>query len=206
MIETFIRHLKEKERFSFARFGDGEINAVFGLTGMNCDGHEYFPEMGRELFKILKGETDYYLGEAAIAQRVWGEQLDQFLIGTDHNWINADTLHLASIDDTIWPFFEALSERDVVLVGPPHVHEQKLFKVRQNVTIPEKNCWLDGERINNEISVDADGHTVICWCASMAATVWIDAWSKYASNLDMGSLIDPYVGRITRSHHKKIKL
>jgi len=38
------------------------------------------------------------------------------------------------------------------------------------------------------------------------ANVLIDELSNICTNIDLGSLIDPYVGRITRSHHKKMKL
>ena len=44
--EELIEKIKNKEMFSFSRFGDGEMNAVFGKEGMNCDSHRYFPDMG----------------------------------------------------------------------------------------------------------------------------------------------------------------
>ena len=207
MIEKLTEHLQKRQRFSFSKFNDGEFNCIFGVEGKNCDGHEYFLDLSVNLRDVLKSKPDYYLGIGAIAKRVWGGAISSALKKLDAenlNWIDADVLHQASIDNTIWPFFDALNERDVILVGPPHVHDQKLFTVDQNVIIPEQNCWLDGERINDEIIANADGSTVICWCASMASKVWIDFWSPYATNIDMGSLIDPYVGKPSRTHHKKI--
>ncbi len=204
--KTFIEHLENGDPFSFARYGDGEWNAIFQVAGANCDGHEYFPDMGERLARIVRSEPPYFMGMAAIARRVWGERIEAFLSGSKLRWVNADLLHIASIEDRIWPFFDALSKRDVILVAPAHVQEQKLFKVRRKITIPEKNCWLASEDVNAKISVKADRETVICYCASMAANVWIDEWAPYATNIDLGSLIDPYVGRITRSHHKKVKV
>ena len=48
--EFYLNKLKNKEYFSFTRYGDGEwicINNTVDsiITGKNCDGHHYFPEM-----------------------------------------------------------------------------------------------------------------------------------------------------------------
>jgi len=210
--QTFADHLNKHEKFSFARYGDGEWNAIFQKPGHNCDGHEYFSDMGEYLAQNLEAEPDYYVGLPEISMRVRGERIRGFLepIGK-LKWVNADLLHLASVEDTIWPFFEALDKRRVILVGPPHVHDQKLFRVKDSIIIPEKNCWLEyplsSIEINRAISAILwEGENpVVCYCASMMTKVLVDDFSDRCTNIDLGSLIDPYVGRITRTHHRTIK-
>ena len=204
--DELIDKLIKKEKFSFARYGDGEMNCIFGLEGHNCDGHDYFPDMGKRLELILDSDPTYYLGEAAIARRYWGDEID--ITKAAHpglSWINADCLHLRSIADTIWPFFDALKKRDVVMVAPEKLRKHSLF-LNAFVPIPEQNCWLEYEHIHKEISKYIfNEDVVVVYCASMMANVLIDDFSPLCTNIDLGSLIDPYMGFMTRSHHAKIK-
>src|SRR5210317_64019 len=53
--------------FAFSRMGDGEFDCILGNTGANCDGHEYYKEMGIELGDIIEWWSEaqpenYYLG------------------------------------------------------------------------------------------------------------------------------------------------
>ncbi len=204
--DELIDKLIKKERFSFARFGDGEMNCIFGLEGHNCDGHEYFPDMGARLLSILESSPDYYLGDAAIARRYWEPEI-AILKSQNPNlkWINADCLHLRSIADTIWPFFDALKKRDVIMVGPEKLRDHALFLCAY-VCIPDVNCWLEYERIHKEVlEMIFHKDVVVVYCASMMANVLIDDFSSLCTNIDLGSLIDPYMGFMTRSHHLKIK-
>ena len=45
---TFKEHIDKivnKEMYSFSRWGDGEWLCLLGAKGMNCDKHQYFPEL-----------------------------------------------------------------------------------------------------------------------------------------------------------------
>ena len=52
--EYYFNKIKNTEHFKYSRYNDGELIAIIGKTpnDVNCDGHQYFPQMSIEL-KIL---------------------------------------------------------------------------------------------------------------------------------------------------------
>jgi len=53
--DDFINRILKDEHFKYSRFNDGELIAINGKSpnSANCDGHQYFPEMGSKLKEIL---------------------------------------------------------------------------------------------------------------------------------------------------------
>jgi len=204
-MEEWVNALISKEPFSFSRWGDGEWNCIFGVEGWNCDDHIYYKDMGERLLDVLLSEPEYYLGEHAMAMRLMGDKIRQAIAGLSLNWVNADTLHLKSIDGTIKEYIDIWKTRDVVLVGPQHLKKLDLFPFRF-IEIPSKNCWLEYESILEEIKKEIWHDTVVLFCASMMANVLIDDLHGHCTLIDAGSLFDPYVGIFSRSHHKYVKL
>lgn len=60
--EDFCAMLGNGKAFSLSRFGDGELNAIFGEKGANCDGQQYFPDLGSRLREILERRLGYLMG------------------------------------------------------------------------------------------------------------------------------------------------
>ncbi|MEF8811131.1 MAG: hypothetical protein V5A47_09435, partial [Bacteroidales bacterium] len=60
--KDLIDNLIDREPFAFARYGDGEWNAIFGKDGTNCDGHEYYEDMGKRLADIVRSNPSYLMG------------------------------------------------------------------------------------------------------------------------------------------------
>ena len=44
-LDWYIDQLKQNNKFSLSRWGDGEWICASGASGENCDGHKYFPEI-----------------------------------------------------------------------------------------------------------------------------------------------------------------
>ncbi|MFA6501900.1 MAG: glycosyltransferase domain-containing protein [Parachlamydiales bacterium] len=212
--------LENKQPITFARFGDGEWNAIFGKNGKNCDGHEYFKDMGKELKNILTRKPSYHLGMQGLAMRVMGDRIKEFLKDNniqDCNWCDADILHRASINETLYKFFEALNKTDrLMIVGPEYMNEiQRYFSFDYHILVPRKNCWLENERIMNDITKYVDklkkeGLVTILFIASMCSNVLIDRlhnlYHDQITLIDAGSVFDPYLNICTRSYHKDIKI
>lgn len=219
MFDTFIEKLKNKEPFSFARYGDGEWGAIFNSRpgGKNCDGHEFFPEMGEALKNILLSKPQYYLGMQRFAQEeTHPKEITEFFKDNNLNiedWINADLFHHASIKGYFEQFFDALKTREddgIILVAPAYLRDLGKF-FAEFVEVPEKNCWLERDRIFSEITEILDNKSkdvVVLFVASMMSNVMIDTlykeYGKEVTLLDVGSVLDVYVGKTTRSYHKKV--
>lgn len=222
LFDQFLQKLKNKEPFSFVRYGDGELNSLLQIDGenyKNTDGHTYFADMGVALADILKNKPKYYLGKQRFGfDERYPEQISKFLKDNDLenlNWVNADVFHHASINGYFEKFFDMLVKRDdpVILVGPKYLENLGKF-YNSHVVVPDRNCWLKV----NEILEDVRGHldrcdehkvpAVVLFVASMPANYMIDQlYGKYGSRhtlIDCGSVFDPYCGQVKRGYHKKI--
>ena len=193
--DDIIHNLYQKKNFSFSRFGDGEWNCMLGKHGANCDGHTYFSDLGEALQKAW----DEPRGVVAV-QRLAREQ---FKIEGDHP--DADVIHRASINGELDSLFTALSDKDVVLVGPKHL--SKLGYPWTHVITDTKNAWMQHRSVKTTLQMWLDMDVVILYCCGMMAEVLI--WELYNENftqIDIGSAFDPYVGVKSRMYHNKLKI
>lgn len=200
--------LRDGENFKFARFGDGEAACMLGKIGKNCDGHEYFPDLGMALNDAFYSNPKYMVGiqPLMVQQGTWDKLISQ-REGYPKNIYDADVLHSASIDGRLGEFINACNTRNVILVGPSHLSELAMRNEWDFVQIPNKNCWLSVKETIREILEYTIEWSVILICASMASE-YIIHWFRdyYNALIDCGSVFDPYVGKLSRSYHHKLKL
>jgi hypothetical protein len=193
---------------TFSRFGDGELLAILGREGANCDGHRYFPDMGRRLRGILAGEPRYTLG--TLPQCLVRPGLKPAIeLAPGVRWVSSLCLHDALLDGRFGEFFEALSGRRVVLVGPPHLRKLADDRSWTLVEIPLRNCWLRYESTRDAL-LDAEhgSDTVFLFCASMMSNVLIDDLYRFdptRTYIDVGSALDPFAGVHSRPYHRLVQ-
>lgn len=89
----FIHFIETNQPFVFAKFGDGEYNAVHGFPGGNCDGTPYTSKLGEEItraFRELSPNPNVYIGRWADSSQV----TDYFGKSVPHkvNWENYNML------------------------------------------------------------------------------------------------------------------
>jgi hypothetical protein len=209
----YVAMLKAGKPFSFSRFGDGEWNAILGVQGENCDGHQYFPELGAKLRASLLKKGDYIYALQPRAIRSQRKGLQEFLL-QNHiawKWHNADVFHDANKQGKLLSLVSCLRSMNVVIIGPAVLRglKEKVFQYADFIEIPPKNCFLATEDIRKSILQTADKNkkTVYAFSASMATKVLIhelfpligaDSWL-----IDFGSLWDIYVGRKSRNVYEK---
>jgi len=207
-----VRDIANEEPFAFVRFGDGELSAMFSPEKKrNCDGHPYHPTLRTELMKAFR-ELQYRpkvrFGIQRLGWEMYREQINSHSIEDD--FCNADLIHHASIKGRIKPMFDAIDDfgGDVVLVGPKYLDSPSLpFNVNHFIEIPEKNCWSKRKEITGKMINIASHGALFVLCASMMSNVLIsDFFTGHFSMIDMGSVLDPYVGKHTRSYHKKLNI
>jgi hypothetical protein len=212
---NFLEKLKNNEIFSFSRYGDGEWNAIFGAGGQNCDGHQYFSEMGKRLKEIVISSPKYIMGLQNMAKRLSGPQIEKLLIdnNVDIEWTNSDILHRANINGRLGELFEVLSSKRVHFVAPSHLKGvNTLFEYKEFLDIPEKNCWTkyNGilKRLRTMLAKKAKKGDIVLFCASMMTNVLIDdVYEEFGEKvflLDVGSIFEPHIGMSIRRYHNDI--
>jgi len=205
MYQLFLEKIKNDECFSYSRFGDGEWNAIFNKIGQNCDGHQYFADMGERLRQVLSSKPKYFLGLQGLAVRQRG---DEIFNNYPNDWCSHNVFHRASINKKLNLFFEMLSEKNVVIVGPKYLKEiKKHFSYSDYIIVPDKNCWMSHDKILIKCKELIKEGDIVLFAASMMTNVLIDELHNNKTTLiDIGSVLDPYVGKSTRSYHKKLNL
>lgn len=204
--DTILHNLKNNVNFSYARYGDGEWNCILQKKpgGQNCDGHQYFDDLGLSLRRILESRPNYYLGLQRLAtEQNEGNKEFDWLVALN-KWTDNEIMHRASIKGKMRDFFDAILKRRVILVGNESLKNVP-FKFDVFIEIPGKNCWEVYDNVRQAIAGEIECSDVILYCASMMSEVLIDAFSKCdVTQIDCGSVFDPYVGKQTRSYHKNL--
>ncbi len=211
----FLARLRSCKPFTFSRWGDGEWRSVLGTTsGVNCDGHRFFTEMGQDLCNVLTAKPDYLLGMQPLALRMFGAKIEAFL--AKHGlqalgWVNADVIHRGAIQGELAALLEIIDAVPLVVVGPDHLKRaQGVLRYQAFVDVPPKNCYLAMERIIADTlnAVDAlQAPGVISISASMPAEIIIDRLHRRLNGrhtlIDFGSVWDPLAGVRSRSYMRR---
>lgn len=214
--EELLNKLRNDEPFSFSRWGDGEWACMLGKHGENCDGHKYFNTLGFRLTSVLQERPQYTLGlqekamQSTLAPKIH-EYMDFWQIAK-LNWVEADVLHKASMHNKLDDFIEQMERGGTVLIAPAHVAVwfSKLNNKGHIVVIPEHNCWCAYESIKHALlKTYAEGNKYY-YCASMMSNVLIDdmynMMGDTITQIDCGSVFDPYAGKCSRRYHSEIIL
>ncbi len=202
--EDYIEAINNKEMFSLSRWGDGEWNCIAGHNGANCDGHKYFGGLGRRLRNILNSSPSYFLGLQSLAYRQRPVLIDEYAANNNIEWVKSDIFHHANIKGNLQPLLDALNTRKVILVGGNHLKNYN--KDWEFIEIPRVNCWEGYEKALEDIENVIEKDKVVLFCASMMANVLVDDLHGEATLIDLGSVLDPYVGVKSRTYHHKLKI
>lgn len=210
MYNKVLEHLNKGENFSISRFGDGEWNCILGKRGKNCDGHTYFKDLGRRLSKVLRDNRGYYLGlqNHAYKDENFHDFINEYIIDYSIDFVDSDFLHRASIKDELELFFDALKGKDIVLVAPQRHKNLDKIEVREHIIIPDIDCWNSYVDVLKKLLPVVKENTVVLYCASMMSNVLIDdlfmTKNGTITQIDCGSVFEPYIGVRNRSYHKTI--
>lgn len=206
--------------FAFSRWGDGEwISLLGGIGPANCDGHRYFPDMGRELAGVLAANPPYITAMQHLALHRMRPRIANFLRrhGLESRpWHDADVFHRAAIDGKLSPLLDALRLRRGVVVGPAHMKDTvpALLGWNRYVPVPATDCYLQLDTITAAVldecraCIKQHGEAVVSLSCSMPAELVLDrVWRAIGGSnvyvIDFGSLWDPYCGVCSRSYMRQ---
>lgn len=211
-LETVLQMLIVDYQFTLSRHKDGEFYAIMGTDrSHNCDKHTYFHDMGETLLWTLIDNQDEHenrlYGMQPMVHRKMHEPVSELFrvnrIKID--WFESDLFHHALRDGKLYPFLKALEGRDVTIVGPARIRPISEF-VNYNhfVEIPQMNCWLDSERIEDDIL--KAGGDIVLFSSSMPTAVMIhNLYPEIGittTMIDFGSIWEALLGIKLRSYQK----
>ena len=208
--DDICRNLKERENFSFSRWGDGEWICLMGNSGKNCDGHPYFPDLGLTLAGILIQDQTHHMGMQPFAMKRHGAEISTWCKENEvrMEWCDADIIHDASIADRLNDMGVAMAGRKVILVAPDRLAQMAWRYKAAHVHVPLTNCWKWRNTIHADILDEIDKDSVILYCASMMSKVLIarlvNEYGNTITQIDIGSAFDPLCGFATRGYHAGI--
>jgi hypothetical protein len=211
--------LQDGPRYSFSRFGDGEIACMLGSGPSNCDKHPYTKELAEDLIRAF---TQPHLHKVVYGiQRMVMEKRAAEIAGlfsmigdvSMPGMTAGDVFHHMSMRGQLRPVMDFMSRKpwQVCLVGPDHI--QALPWVRQHhylsayVHVPKRNCYSEMDRVLEEIEeAYLQGCKFFSLSCSMMAEVIIHKVTPVlpmATFIDFGSMWDPYCGVQSRTYHKR---
>lgn len=209
--DEILHNLENDINFHFVRYGDGE----WGMILRNYVYKNLIKKWGNSLepfCEILKNIVDskpkYYFGIQDLSYNNWKDELDE--LTKDMNLVRADIFHHRSQKNNIKKFFNTLSEKkNIILIGPHYLNEIKEFGIRHHIVTQQYHVWENIDKIEKEVSEYIDKNEeknlILIYCCSIVAKILIDKFSiKKITQIDLGSLLDPYVGMNSRSYHKLV--
>jgi hypothetical protein len=226
--KDWVDDIKSGNPISFSRWADGELCSVLGsrVNQKNCDGHTFFPEMGRQLEHIITSRPSYRLGFIDLDRLMYAgktgpkparQVLAPFL--TKHNlynypWYSAEVFHRAVIADNLSLLIPAVNQRNVIIVGPDHLKLLEVVNYNHYVAVPNKDCFLAVDSIYKNVVKILDAYKthnfLVSISASMPSCILVDrlykSHGKFHSFIDFGAVWDPFVGVLSRAYMRnKVK-
>lgn len=198
-LSFYCSRLDAGENFKFLRFGDGEFHAYLGsniVIGKNE--HDIYPALTNKIRSIVDNlNPSHYNG-----LQPYSLTIPSFhKIIPYYNWHNADVFHNANGAGELAPFFRSLQKRDVVLISN---WEKRDFNTSWGfIRVEDRNCFNDYDYVMYNIG-DFPPGTVFLFAASRLSVPVIYDGPEDCTMIDIGSLLDPYIGKITRRYHTRM--
>src|SRR5690606_31502497 len=211
MIRRYVDDLRAGRQFAHAAYRDGEWKAILGEIGSNVDGTDYDRALGKALadtlthpvgqrFAFWPGDSQPHIHADAVR---W---LAKHAPPID--WLLDCPIRRANERGEARPFFQAVRERSVVVVGGPHLRGktsalEPLIGSYQYVPVHPTDSWKEAERIAVEVhALIRAGSDLVLFAAGMGSCLMIarlwPAVRDQATLLDVGAILDPYAGRMSR--------
>jgi len=213
-LQFYVDKLNEGEPFAFVRYGNGEWDCVFASKKVTGSGSQRLdiPALQQAMVDSLldKMGPDYFM---ALQSRGYLERVR--LLGKIEDWFhrrrlpivwhNGEVFAKASFRGQFHPMVKVLKKRPVVVVGPAWLQGLP-FTISKHV-VTENNCWAKVDTLFAQLRATPPG-TVVSFSAGPTTKVLIHRLFPLIGDtcwlIDFGSLWDIYVGRITRTYHRRL--
>ena len=211
-LQFYVDKLRNGERFSFVRYGNGEWDCILDLYFRTRSGSQRFsPDLRKALITSLKTPRAgaYYtaLQSQSFLQRIGIlPQAEAWLVEQKLRlgWHDGEVFTKAARAGKLRPLIAALEGKRVVVVGPKWLMKLPFSSVF--VPVRAHDCWAQVDAIEAQLR---DLHNVvISFSAGPATKVLIHRLQPVIGKscwlIDFGSLWDPYCGVRSRTYHKRM--
>ena len=154
-LQFYIDKLKNKETFSFTRWGDGEWGCAFGTIGCNVDKHQYFAEMANGLLEALINDKGYIKATWPLTVPMLiniHDTIENFIESNNIQtiWNDARVWEEAAMQNTISPLIKQLQKMNFVIVTGK---DKKILPINYTdfIEIPSVDCFLEKEYIKKQM-------------------------------------------------------
>lgn len=202
-LQWYVDKLKRGEKFSLARYGDGEMLCMWGKEGGNSNGCRYSPELREALLDSMKHKNDpsFIYGMQRVLPKD-RERIEKEY--PDVDWHDSEIFGEAAAAGKLFPFIEQLRKMDVVIVGNKSIEKfAKDILVADFIEVPSFNAYDEKDKILFKIGhfQRTDKNNVVLFSCGMAANAFVDQLhyeGQYNWYIDVGHIWDPFVGNMSR--------
>lgn len=203
--ETHLTLLTDKlnigEHFKFLKFGDGEFSCYKGKT-LKTEEFENTLEITTDYRQILNNLNPKHFNAL---QPLVMTLPDLAEIVPKFNWYDADVLHNASINGELYPLFESLQDKPVVLICNRCMAEMKKYfnGCNYQIIISDSYCYKDKGYVMDLIADMPQGMIYLISASVMSEPVIYHS-REDSTFIDIGSVFEPYLKRSTRWYHNRL--
>jgi hypothetical protein len=208
--EHYLQLIKDKKPFSLVRVGDGEVLCMFQeIIHENCDGSRFLPQLIEPMKQVFRNQYPYYHCFLDCTFTYSAEKFTRFIeeICPDMPIYHGEFWQDLSFTGRITELVETISEYECVFIGGSHftniplLHGFKTYP--HHLPVPDKDSFLDFDRIIRDILYQyVAGKRMFLFSAGYTSKILIDTLYPHIGHdaflLDVGSLFDPYLGRLSR--------
>lgn len=193
LLTGWVRH---RQCFIFTKQGDGELAAMNGEPGQNCDGQNYTPELRRALiaaytrFELLRQTYDNVIVVP------WNYPF---------NILHHDNTDIYEVRDLWIAVVE--SEQPKVFVGPARLAQAATFLRAKHIAVPAERAFDSDAQVRRALWDSWQTGAMFIFSAGPAAKVWeAEVASSAVTVIDAGSAFDPLFFGPTRTHQLPMEM
>lgn len=211
--DTLMQKVTDGEHFTFTRYGDGEIGIMLNDPKiMDIVTKRHGDKEGIEIagMQMLEGMSTisfmenprYFVGIQGQAMRMFKNDIER--LTKDVKICKADIIHHASEAQRIPELLEALEGKHIIVVGREYLKDLP-FEFEHIVT-PENLVWRMTDYLTMAVRSKLKSNSVVLWSASIASNIcMLKCFEDNITQIDTGSVFDPYCGLKTRRYHHNLK-
>jgi hypothetical protein len=189
-ISQLIGWVRHKQPFIFSKQGDGEIAAMSGESGQNCDGQNYTPALGRALTMAYAKFERLHQVYDRVMVIPWNYPL---------NILHHDNTDIAAVRDLWIAVVESMQPK--VFIGPAHLARAATFLRARHIQVPAQRAFDQDDQVRKALWSEWKAGAMFIFSAGPAAKVWeAEVASSAVTVIDAGSAFDPLFHGCTRTH------
>lgn len=190
-LQYYVDKLKNNEKFSLIRFGDGEMLCMWGKKGHNCTGCNYTPQLRKGLLESMNHtEPNFIYGMQHVLPMDMARMINDY---PDIDWHDSEIWGEAVANGELYPLLEQLKKMNVVIISNKTIKPIADMLGADFIEVPPSNTF------DTPPTIEVKKDYVYLFACGMAANVFVsrlhgnDAWF-----IDVGHIFDPLVGIMSR--------